>query len=155
MGYAPGMPVNRRCSHCGLPEDPGARWCPKCGAAVSWQTPTGGGEPPPGAYLLVQIPGGKVKKALLDGPVIRVGRASECEVVVDHPRVSRIHATLELREGAYRLADAKSTGGTFLDDRPVHDPVRLDAGATIRLGRDEANAVTLVYHHYDEEEAAK
>ena len=89
------------------------------------------------------LPGGTKKKAYLDGPVVRVGRSPDCEVVVNDPRVSRVHATLELWGGAYRIADARSTGGTFLDDQPVHEPVPLGAGATIRLGRDEENAVTV------------
>jgi pSer/pThr/pTyr-binding forkhead associated (FHA) protein len=140
-----------RCSHCGDPVGSDVRWCPKCGAAASWHTPTGGGEVPPGAYLLVNLPGGKVRKAYLDGPVVRLGRSKECEVVLDDPRVSRVHATLELRGGTYRLADARSTGGTFLDDRPVHEPTPLGAGSTIRLGRDLENAVILVYHHHEDD----
>ena len=137
---------NARCSHCGDPVERDVRWCPKCGAAASWNTPTAGGEPPAGAYLVVMLPDGTTRKAHLDSPVVRVGRSPDCEVVVNDPRVSRVHATLELRGGSYRIADARSTGGTFLDDRPVHEPVPLGAGATIRLGRDAENAVTLIYH---------
>jgi pSer/pThr/pTyr-binding forkhead associated (FHA) protein len=91
----------------------------------------------------------RVRKEALRGPVVRIGRSSDCEVVIGDPRVSRIHATLELQEGSYRLADARSTGGTFLDGRPVHEAVPLRAGAIIRLGRDEEDPVTLVYHEED------
>ena len=146
-GTLRGMAGPTRCSHCAGPVDAGARWCPKCGAVVSWHTPTAEAAIPPAAYLLVQSPGGRVRKTPLSTAVVRVGRAPSCEVIVKHPRVSRIHATLELKDGAYHLADAKSSGGTFLEGRPVHaKAVRVAAGATIRLGRNEEDSVTLVYH---------
>ena len=140
------MGAPSRCSHCAGPLEKGTRWCPKCGAVASWITPTGQVQALPTAYLLVQSPGGRVRKAPISTTVVRVGRSPTCEVIVKHPRVSRVHATLELRDGAYHLADARSSGGTFLEGRPVHGAVKVKAGATIRLGRNEEDSVTLVYH---------
>ena len=143
------MGAPSRCRRCSAPTDPGVRWCSGCGAEVAENTPTAEGEAPHGAYLLVSIPGNQVRKSRLTTPVVRLGRARECEVVVQDPRVSRIHATLELRDGSYSLVDARSTGGTFLDGRPVHDGMTVAEGATIRLGRDMERPVTLVYHEED------
>lgn len=45
---------------------------------------------------------------------LRVGKLTEsCELVINQPVVSRIHARLELREGAIYLTDLHSTNGTF------------------------------------------
>jgi pSer/pThr/pTyr-binding forkhead associated (FHA) protein len=98
------------------------------------------------AFVLVQLPGGVVRKDVLGKPLLRVGRGRDCEIHVDNPRVSRLHALVDLRGGAWHVSDTKSTGGTFLNDRPVHDPVPLRTGDTIRLGRDPEHSVTMVFH---------
>ena len=145
-GYPARMPAPLRCDHCAAATKPGEGYCSACGAVLSWSTPGGAAPPPAKAFVLVHLPGGIVRKEALSKPVVRVGRGRDCDVVVDHPRVSRLHALLELREGAYHLSDAKSSGGTFVDDRPVHAPVRLRSGNSCRLGRNPEDSVTLVYH---------
>jgi pSer/pThr/pTyr-binding forkhead associated (FHA) protein len=136
-----------RCDHCAHPLVPGNSYCQHCGAVVgTWATPAGDPGPSAKAFLLVQFPNGVVRKEALTRPVIRVGRGKDCDVLVDHPRVSRIHALLELQDGGYNLSDARSSGGTFLRDGPVHEPTRLKSGDSIRLGRVEEEAVILVYH---------
>jgi len=135
-----------RCDHCSHALPPGVRYCPKCGAVVSVHTPTGEAPARVPAFLLVRLPGSLVKKEVLSKPIIRVGRGKDCEVSLDHPRVSRIHAVLEIREGAWHLSDAKSSGGTFLDDRPVHAAIALRSGGTIRLGREPGDSVSIVFH---------
>ena len=44
-----------------------------------------------------------------------IGRASECNLVVDHGSVSRLHANIEVTEEGYlAVQDALSSNGTFL-----------------------------------------
>jgi len=44
-----------------------------------------------------------------------IGRASECNLVVDHESVSRLHANIEVTEEGYlAVQDALSSNGTFL-----------------------------------------
>ena len=140
------MPTPLRCDHCAAPTRPGESYCVSCGAVLSWSNEGGAAPPALRAFLLVHLPGGIVRKEALLKPVVRIGRGRDCEVVIEHPRVSRIHATLELRDGAYHLHDAKSSGGTFVDDSPVYAPVRLRSGSSCRLGRHAEESVTLVYH---------
>ncbi len=140
------MPAPQRCDHCASPTKPGEAYCSGCGAVLSWSTPGGAVPPAAKAFLLVHLPGGIVRKEALAKPLVRVGRGRDCDIVVDHPRVSRLQALLEMREGSFWISDAKSSGGTFLGDRPVHAPVRLRSGDSCRLGRDPEDAVTLVYH---------
>jgi predicted component of type VI protein secretion system len=44
-----------------------------------------------------------------------IGRASDCDVILNDPRVSRRHATLELVEDHHLLRDEGSSNGTFLN----------------------------------------
>ena len=60
--------------------------------------------------------------------------------------MSRLHAMLELRDGKWHVSDAKSSGGTFLNDRPINGAEPLKAGDNIRLGREPVGTVTLVFH---------
>jgi pSer/pThr/pTyr-binding forkhead associated (FHA) protein len=44
-----------------------------------------------------------------------IGRGSECNLVLDHDSVSRVHATIEVTGDAYlMIQDAQSSNGTFL-----------------------------------------
>lgn len=140
------VPTTGRCDHCAAAYEPGARYCPGCGAVISWNTPTAEVPGMVPAFVLVHLPGGVVRKDALGKPLVRLGRGRDCEVRVDHPRVSRLHALVDLRGMAWHVSDAKSTGGTFLNDRPIHDPVPLRSGDTIRLGRDPGESVTMVFH---------
>jgi pSer/pThr/pTyr-binding forkhead associated (FHA) protein len=44
-----------------------------------------------------------------------IGRGADCDMVLDHPSVSRLHATVQATpEGYLAVADADSSNGTFL-----------------------------------------
>jgi len=139
-----------RCDHCSFPVPQGAMYCDNCGAVLAWNIPTEiHRAEAPRAFLLIHLPGGIVRTVPLVGTVVRIGRSNKCDVVVDHPRVSRHHATLELVDGAFLLSDAKSSGGTFVNDLPIHAPRGLRSGDTCRLGRLPGDSVSFVYHEGD------
>src|SRR5690606_10246318 len=46
---------------------------------------------------------------------LRIGRAPDAGLRLDHPSVSRDHAELEFRDGAWQLRDLGSKNGSFLD----------------------------------------
>jgi adenylate cyclase len=55
-----------------------------------------------------------------------VGRAAANTLVLDLPKVSRMHALVQLQNiGEFWLVDLGSSNGTFLNKRRVHQPVRL------------------------------
>jgi adenylate cyclase len=55
-----------------------------------------------------------------------IGRAALNTVVVDSPKVSRLHSIIHLDDnGAFWLIDLGSSNGTFLNKRRIHEPVRL------------------------------
>jgi hypothetical protein len=65
-----------------------------------------------------------------------VGRHPACDVVLSDPSVSRRHAQLTFRDGAWVLQDLASTNGTTVNGQRV-GRTTLRAGDTISLG-DEA-----------------
>jgi pSer/pThr/pTyr-binding forkhead associated (FHA) protein len=48
--------------------------------------------------------------------------------------VSRAHARLMKRNGAYELMDLNSTNGTFVDDRRLAGSQALSNGSRVRFG---------------------
>lgn len=68
-----------------------------------------------------------------DRSVITFGRSDECDVLLDIPRVSRLHAEIRLEEGNLRLIDKRSSNGTMLNGEPV-DFASLRTGDRIEIG---------------------
>lgn len=73
------------------------------------------GDAPAGAYLVVN----GLQIVPLSQPALTLGRDAASSLVVDDPRVSRSHAQLRLAHGRYVIFDLDSTGGTFVNGRPV------------------------------------
>lgn len=63
-----------------------------------------------------------------------IGRDPTCSLTIQNTSMSRRHAVIDLVEGRYFLSDLNSTNGTFLNERPVCQPVALHGGEQIRLG---------------------
>lgn len=61
--------------------------------------------------------------------VLVVGRASDCDVVVDHPTVSGHHLRMQWQGDRIRIEDLSSANGTFVGDERITQ-------ATIRPGDD-------------------
>ncbi len=88
-------------------------------------------DPQPVLYLII---GGSEKEiAFGDRSVITFGRSEECDVFLDIPRVSRLHAEVRLEEGSLRLIDKRSANGTLLNGEAV-DFAGLRIGDRIEIG---------------------
>jgi hypothetical protein len=83
----------------------------------------------------------------INQPVLNLGRARDNHIVIDDPRVSRQHAQIRLRFGQYLLYDLGSTGGTSVNDEPVHEHT-LHSGDVISLA-----GHTLIYLEEDDPDA--
>jgi hypothetical protein len=67
---------------------------------------------------------------LRDG--LRIGRASDNDIVVRDGRASRYHARIVTADGTLAIADLASSNGTFVDGRPVQQaPLAPNAVVTI------------------------
>ena len=74
-----------------------------------------------------------IVRILDDDGTWTLGRAPDCRLVLDHPSISRLHAQL-YREGSHwRLQDAGSKNGCFVDGERVGEAL-LDAACWLRLG---------------------
>jgi hypothetical protein len=69
-------------------------------------------------------------------PVVTLGRAAACDVVIDDDSVSAQHARLEFDMGAWRITDLQSINGTAVEGTRLapNVPTPLPYGATVRLG---------------------
>ncbi|MDE3130286.1 MAG: DUF3662 and FHA domain-containing protein [Acidobacteriota bacterium] len=63
-----------------------------------------------------------------------LGRSRECEIVIEDPNVSRQHAELRPRGGAWVISDLGSTNGTRINGRTVHAPEVVRPGDEIEVG---------------------
>jgi DNA-binding response OmpR family regulator len=77
----------------------------------------------------------------LDGDVLVLGRAADCDLVVADPRVSRHHAELRRTGDGFLLADLGSTNGTNLNGHLVSQPLPLRDGDHVEIG-----SAHFVYH---------
>lgn len=69
-----------------------------------------------------------------DDPQIVVGRGVHAEVVLDHPQVSRLHATIDrLPDQSRILYDTNSANGTFVNGRRIRQHV-LRRGDIVQIG---------------------
>lgn len=71
------------------------------------------------------------------GPVLRVGRMPENDVVLDNLGVSRFHARLRLEEAGVLLEDAGSENGCLVNGDRVGAPRRVAPGDVITIGKHE------------------
>jgi FhaA, N-terminal domain/FHA domain len=85
------------------------------------------------AYLLVETDGAPSVEFDLGAPLISIGRASDNDVIVDDPLVSRHHCQLKLQHGAYGLIDLGSRNGSYVNGQPVSE-MALGPGDRIRIG---------------------
>lgn len=58
-------------------------------------------------------------RSIRPGEVLRIGRAADCGLRLEHPSVSRAHAELDFDGDAWRVRDLESKNGTFVDGEPV------------------------------------
>jgi len=65
---------------------------------------------------------------------VSLGRGDDNDIVIPHASVSRTHARLLRRNGAYELTDLNSTNGSFIDDRQIRGSAVVSTGSQLRLG---------------------
>jgi ABC-type multidrug transport system ATPase subunit/pSer/pThr/pTyr-binding forkhead associated (FHA) protein len=64
---------------------------------------------------------------------LTIGRATDCDLLLDSPLVSRHHARLERSGTAHILIDLGSTNGTYVNSQRI-DRVELRAGDIVQIG---------------------
>jgi pSer/pThr/pTyr-binding forkhead associated (FHA) protein len=149
--------VARHCPECGFVVSEGANYCPKCGAFQAAPEPVRDdvatatyvideqtGELKPvdvvdvaaqDGALVIRSGGGRVGQSFpLAGERMSVGRSPEADVFLDDVTVSREHAVLVHRGGAWVLDDSGSLNGTYVNRKRV-DSQRLEDGDELQIGK--------------------
>lgn len=87
------------------------------------------------ARLIAYVPeGAAIARILAPGSRLLVGRTDDCDLLINHPSVSRRHAELQpLPEGGWRLIDLDSKNGSFVDGARVAQE-RLSGNSWLRFG---------------------
>lgn len=86
------------------------------------------------ARLIAYPPDAPALTRWLDpGERLRIGRGRDCDLVLDHPSVSRVHAELQHDGQSWRLHDLDSKNGTHVDGVAVHDQP-LSGNRWLRFG---------------------
>jgi pSer/pThr/pTyr-binding forkhead associated (FHA) protein len=97
---------------------------------------------PPKPALDATIPAG-IELVVDDGATIAtrrlgrrilVGRAPSADVRIDDPRVSRLHARIEMRDDGVYVEDLGSRNGTFVDGEAVAKSRQLAHGDEMTIG---------------------
>jgi len=65
---------------------------------------------------------------------LTVGRGVDNDLVLDSPKVSRLHAHLWREAGSVWVADAGSSNGTTIDGFPIDAATAIDQGSVIAFG---------------------
>jgi hypothetical protein len=147
----------RHCPECGFVVTEGANYCQRCGAYVGTREDTRDdvttatymideqtGELKPvdvgdvaaatGA-LVIRSGGGKVGQSYpLEGERLTIGRSPDAEIFLDDVTVSRDHAVLVHRSGAWYLDDSGSLNGTYVNRRRIESH-KLEDGDELQVGK--------------------
>jgi two-component system cell cycle response regulator len=79
-------------------------------------------------------PGLLGKRFVLDKSPTRVGRGADSQIVLEGDSVSRRHAHLERRAGAWYVVDDGSTNGTYVNEEQISREQLLNNGDRIKIG---------------------
>jgi FHA domain/zinc-ribbon domain len=141
------------CQECGFQNPEAANYCARCGAllvkdeggseATQTFTPDDREDMPAealeeagvkGPALVVRSGGGRAGEMFtLDGETT-IGRSPDCGIFLDDVTVSRKHAILRERDGAFFIEDQGSLNGTFVNRKRV-ESAQLDDGDELQIGK--------------------
>ncbi|MET0791670.1 MAG: FHA domain-containing protein [Polyangiaceae bacterium] len=71
---------------------------------------------------------------LLSPGSITIGRKQSCDLVLDDPQTSRVHARVIVGESSAAIQDLSSGNGVMVNGRRIQGLQRLDVGDRIQIG---------------------
>ena len=141
------------CPECGFQNPETANYCARCGALLAKEDPreqtvtfmAEEGEDTSGLAvdelavsgpaLVVRSGGGRSGETFHPkGTETAIGRSPDCPIFLDDVTVSRRHAVLVERDGAFFIEDQGSLNGTFLNRRRIESG-KLEDGDEIQIGK--------------------
>jgi len=144
---------NIYCQECGFLNPEAANYCARCGALLvkedggteATQTFTAEeGEDAPadaledlgitGPALVVRSGGGRAGETFHPEGETTIGRSPDCGIFLDDVTVSRKHAVVSERDGAFLVEDQGSLNGTFVNRKRV-ESAQLEDGDELHIGK--------------------
>ena len=147
------------CPECGFVNPEGANYCQKCGAFLGGESRTPHAAPgdttiayqldesgelhavdlervgAEGGTLVIRSGGGRVGESFpLEGQRLSIGRRPDSDVFLDDVTVSRDHALLVRRSGAWFLDDLGSLNGTYINRHRIESH-KLADGDELQIGK--------------------
>ena len=142
------------CQECGFQNPEAANYCARCGAFLAKDeggvettqtfTPDDGALEPSdaledfgvsGPALIVRSGGGRAGETFHpEAGTTTVGRSPDCGIFLDDVTVSRKHANIVERDGAFYIEDQGSLNGTFVNRKRV-ESAQLDDGDEVQIGK--------------------
>ena len=88
------------------------------------------------AVLVVEFQGDVVRTIPLTFASLRIGRAPDNELYLQHPGISRHHVELNMGPSGLVATDLDSANGTFIDGLQLlpNQPTPLDVGQVLQIG---------------------
>ncbi len=88
---------------------------------------------------LVGTDGKRLYSWTLEPGVYTVGRKSGCDIHIPHKTVSRDHARIEIdkNDNSCSLIDLESHNGTFVNGKPISEPIEIKVNDLIMFGHTE------------------
>ena len=88
-----------------------------------------------GPALVIRSGGGRAGEHFVpQGERTTIGRSPDCDVFLDDVTVSRKHAVLVEKDGAFFIEDQGSLNGTFLNRKRIESG-RLENGDELQIGK--------------------
>src|SRR5882762_10925693 len=81
-----------------------------------------------------------IREDLVQDPVtiitdgLLIGRLQECELLLNHPSVSRVQAGIKAIESNYYLFNLRPSNPVMLNGRPIEENEALATGDTLEVG---------------------
>jgi hypothetical protein len=88
------------------------------------------------ARLVLRDAGGNEREVVLDKPEVSIGRSDGCDVVLQAPTVSRVHARIVQQHAGCLLIPVGTRHNTFVNDEFVSQPRLLHDGDRIQLANE-------------------
>lgn len=89
---------------------------------------------PPGPQSVVVHTDGDKPRTVKMAASMVMGRAPECELLLDDTYVSQQHARIFGKNGSWYVEDLGSTNGTYVNDQKLAAPAMVQPGDRIRVG---------------------
>ena len=88
------------------------------------------------AFLVFEKGALRGRRIPISAPSVIIGRGGKntvCDIELPERQISRQHAEIYAEQGTYYIRDLSSKNGTYVNDQPVQEPVRLQDNDTIQI----------------------